>query len=239
MPDHHPAAVTPPGLRPLPDYLHRTYAWAYLNRRTLPWLDRGPVVSAILWGNARRLMQGAVAEFGTGQAVLQAACVYGDFSARLARQVGRSGRLEVVDVAPLQVANARRKLAPLPQARARVGDLTHPLARTYDGVCCFFLLHEVPEHLRRRVVDNLLAAVAPGGKAVFVDYHRPAPWHPLGPIMDIVFRHLEPYAPSLLDAPIAALSPRSGDFAWHRRTLFGGLYQHVVAVRPVEAPGLP
>jgi hypothetical protein len=36
----------------LPDYLRDTYTWAYLDHRTLPWLDRPVVVSAILWGNA-------------------------------------------------------------------------------------------------------------------------------------------------------------------------------------------
>lgn len=221
-------AATLPGV---PDYLARTYTWAYLNARTLPWLDRGPVVSAILWGNASRLMRTAVTEFEPGQQVLQAACVYGHFSSMLARQVGAAGELEVVDVAPIQVANARRKLEALPQARARLADLARPLGRSYQGVCCFFLLHEVPEQERRLIVDNLLAAVAPGGKAVFVDYHRPAPWHPLAPIMKLIFRTLEPYALSLLDAPIESLSPRADAFEWTRHTRFGGLYQHLVAIR--------
>lgn len=216
---------------PIPDYLRRTYAWAYLDARTLPWLDRAPVVSAILWGNAGALMRAAVAEFDAGQTVLQAACVYGDFSPMLARRVGAEGSLEVVDVAPIQVANARGKLASQPQAVARVGDLSHPLHRQYQGVCSFFLLHEVPPRQRRMIVDNLLAAVAPGGKVVFVDYHRPAPWHPLAPIMSLIFRALEPYAQSLLDTPIESLSPRAADFQWTQRTCFGGLYQHLVGTR--------
>jgi SAM-dependent methyltransferase len=217
--------------RVVPAYLARTYTWAYLDRRTLPWLDRGLVVSAILWGNAGRLMRAAVAHFAPGQRVLQAACVYGDFSAMLARRVGPDGRLEIVDVAPLQVANARRKLAGQPQARVRVANLTLPQQRRFDGVCAFFLLHEVPEAERRQIVDNLLAAVAPGGKAVFVDYHRPAGWHPLRPVMHLVFRWLEPFAPSLLAAPIEGYARDAAAFAWHKRTLFGGLYQEVVAER--------
>ncbi len=210
----------------------RTYGWAYLNRRTLPWLDRPVVVSLILWGNARRLMRAAVAEFSAGQRVLQAACVYGDFSRLLASKLGARGSLDVVDVAPLQVENLRRKLADVPQVRMRVADLAvadvlkHEPA--YDGVCCFFLLHEVPAKERRTIVDGLLAAVAPGGRIVFADYHRPSGWHPLRPIMAFVFRWLEPYAPSLLAQEITALSPRAAGFDWHKRTLFGGLYQVVV-----------
>lgn len=215
----------------LPDYLRRTYTWAYLDPRTLPWLDRGPVVSAILWGNAGRLMRWAVARFEPGERVLQAACVYGAFSPMLARRVGCNGGLEVVDVAPIQVANARRKLAGMPQASARVADLSVRLEAQYDGVCCFFLLHEVPAAERGVIVANLLGAVRPGGRAVFVDYHRPRRWHPLAAVMKQVFRWLEPFAESLLDAPIETLTAAGRDFTWRKETRFGGLYQLLVATR--------
>ncbi len=229
-----------PLLRPFPDgtgaaippYLSRTYTWAYLSHRTLPWLDRPSVVSAILWGNAGRLMRAAVSEFAPGERVLQAACVYGGFSPMLAEQVGTSGALDIVDVAPIQLANVGRKVAGLPQVRLVHRDLADPgEVGGYEGVCCFFLLHEVPPPARSRIVDNLLAAVRPGGKVVFVDYHRPRRWHPLRPVMAQVFRWLEPYADSLLDAPIESLSPSAGEFEWRKTTSFGGLYQHVVAIR--------
>jgi SAM-dependent methyltransferase len=218
----------------VPGYLSRTYHWAYLNRHTLPWLDRSLVVSAILWGNAGRLMRAAVGEFSPGQRLLQAACVYGPFSRMLADRVGDHGRLEVVDVAPIQVANARRKLAGSTQALVRQGDLAAPAcveAEAYDAVCCFFLLHEVPPVERACIVDNLLAAVQPGGKIVFVDYHRTRPWHPLRPVMAQVFRWLEPYASSLVATDIVSLSPRADGFAWKKTTCFGGLYQQLVGVR--------
>ena len=215
----------------LPDYLRSTYTWAYLNPRTMPWLDRAPVVSAILWGNAGRLMRWAVSRFEPGQNVLQAACVYGDFSNMLARRVGGEGRLVVADVAPIQIANARRKLTGQPQAELRVADLVEPIKEQFDAVCCFFLLHEVPENARRRIVANLLAAVKPGGRVVFVDYHRPRRWHPLAPVMAQVFRWLEPYAPSLLDVPIESLAEEACHFSWRKETRFGGLYQLVEANR--------
>lgn len=215
----------------LPDYLSRTYSWAYLDPRTVPWLDRSPVVSAILWGNAARLMRWAVAQFVPGETVLQAACVYGGFSPMLARRVGEQGRLTVLDVAPIQVDNVRRKLVGLPQAEARVADLTRRQDACFDAACCFFLLHEVPARERRLIVANLLAAVRPGGRVVFVDYHRASAWHPLRPLMGLVFRWLEPFAQSLLDTPIESLAEAASDFEWRKQTCFGGLYQLVVATR--------
>jgi ubiquinone/menaquinone biosynthesis C-methylase UbiE len=221
------SAATPP----VPDYLRDTYTWAYLDHRTVPWLDQPVVVSAILWGNASRLMNAAVLEFSAGQRVLQAAAVYGDFSQRLARRLGGDGQLTVLDVASIQIANTRRKLAPWPASSAHVADLTEPVGATFDAVCCFFLLHEVPPHARQRIVSNLLNAVEPGGKIVFVDYHRPRGWHPMRPIMALVFRYLEPFANSLLAESIDSLVPETAGFEWTKETFFGGLYQKVVGVR--------
>lgn len=172
-----------------------------------------------------------MAEFSPGQRVLQAAAVYGDFSVRMARRLGRDGQLNVVDVAPIQVANTRRKLGGWPNARAQVADLTEPLGVGFDAVCCFFLLHEVPAPVRRAIVSNLLEAVEPGGKIVFVDYHQPRWWHPLRPVMAMVFRYLEPFANSLLAESIETLVPETAEFEWRKETFFGGLYQKVVGVR--------
>lgn len=221
----------------IPAYLEQTYQWAYLDRRTMRWLDRSIVVSAILWGNAARLMRSAVAEFAPGTQVLQAACVYGQFSPMLAARIGPAGALDLVDVAEVQLDNARRKLADQPQVRYRQADLAAPAsapAAAYDGVCCFFLLHEVPEPERCRIVDQLLAAVRPGGKIVFVDYHAPARWHPLRQVMHLVWRWFEPFAMSLFDRSIPERSALAEDFSWTTTTCFGGLYQKVVGQRRGE-----
>ena len=112
----------------LPDYLRNTYSWAYLDHRTMPWLDRPVVVSAILWGNASRLMDAAVGEFAPGQRVLQAAAVYGDFSPRLARRLGDGGQLTVVDVAPIQIAGAANRCHDHPELAITCMRLARPAA---------------------------------------------------------------------------------------------------------------
>lgn len=220
----------------LPAYLRDTYSWAYLNERSVHWLDRPWIVDSILWGNAARLMDAAVNEIPVGAHVLQAAAVYGDFSARLARRIGLQGRLTVIDVAPIQVARTNAKLAEHPNTQAFVGDLAQPVAKAFDAVCCFFLLHEVPPAVRGSIVANLLEAVKPGGKVVFVDYNRPRRGHPLGPLMRLVWRRLEPFAESLLDVRIAAIASAGAGFSWHEQSFFGGLYQKVVGTRTQLSP---
>lgn len=218
------------GATALPDYLTQTYSWAYLNRTALFLLDRPSVVSGILWGNYRRLLRATLQELSPGQRVLQPACVYGDFSVRLAEHLGPKGRLEVADVAPLQIENCRRKLRGLSQATALVRDAAAPLGAQFDAVCCFFLLHELPDAYKAQVVKALLRAVQPGGKVVFVDYHRPHPAHPLNGVMRLVFDRLEPFAKALWTREVASYGDAlSEGFAWSKQTFFGGLYQKTVA----------
>ena len=215
----------------IPDYLRDVYHWAYLSRVGRAIFDHPLVVHAILWGNMHRLTRAMTDEITPGQAVLQPACVYGNFSLVLAESIGVKGRLVVSDVAPIQVANARRKLGHLPQATVRLADAARPIGGPYDVIACFFLLHEVPEDYKHRIVDALLGVVAPGGKVVFVDYHRPKPLHPLKLLMGLVFDGLEPFARDLWWREINNYGLLADRFSWHKETFFGGLYQKVVAQR--------
>lgn len=215
----------------VPDYLRDTYTWAYLSRFGTRFFDKPVVVSTILWGNARRLIRAVAAEMKPGWRVLQPACVYGDFSLRLADAIGGEGRLDVCDIAPIQVALTRRKLAGVRHASVRREDAAAPGKGPYDAVACFFLLHEVPEEYKRAIVDNMLAAVHDGGTVVFVDYHRPVGWHPLKPVMSVVFDRLEPFAKALWTNEIRDYATAPEAFAWEKTTYFGGLYQKVVARR--------
>jgi SAM-dependent methyltransferase len=214
----------------VPAYLEEVYSWAYLNPRNVALLDRPWVVSAILWGNYGKLLRATLAEVRPGARVLQPACVYGDFSPRIAAHVGPRGRLDVADVAPLQVANCRRKLKPYPQARSCVRDAAN-LSGDYDTVCCFFLLHELPDAYKSKVVDALLECIRPGGKVIFVDYHRPHGAHPLKAVMSLVFEALEPFAKALWSAEIRDFAAKPERFAWSKKTYFAGMYQKTVARR--------
>lgn len=215
----------------IPWYMEEVYWWAYMRPASLTIFDHMPVVSFILYGNYNRLKRAALAEISPGQSVLQPACVYGNLSNSLAEQVGPEGSLDVIDVVPLQVENSARKARAYPWVRVRLADAVSPGGGRYDAVCCFFLLHELPDDYKRVVVDALLDSVAPGGKAIFVDYHRPHRLHPLWPLQSNVFRFLEPFAKGLLKQEIKDLAENAGGFSWRQETYFGGLFQKVVAER--------
>jgi len=216
----------------VPAYLREVYHWAYINPRNVRLLDRELVVSVILWGNHRRLRKAAFDEIPSGSSVLQPACVYGDFSPALASHIGVEGCLDVVDVVPIQVASGRRKLRNFPHATARLGDSKYPADKLYDAVCCYFLLHEIPFDYKHLVINALLASVRPGGKVVFVDYHKPHWAHPLKPITGWVFDNFEPFAKQLWRHEIPDFAGRSRAVSWKKDTYFGGLFQRTVATLP-------
>lgn len=215
----------------IPDYMKETYDWAYINPRNVALLDNNLVVWTILWGNRKKLMRISHSEFRPGQKVLQAAHVYGSFTVDLARLVGPEGQIDVIDIVPIQVEHGRRKLAGMPQAHVRLADAASPGGGPYDGVSSYFLLHEMPDNYKYAVVNALLDCVAPGGKAVFVDYHKPHRFHPLRKLMYFIFNWLEPYAFGLLENEIESFAREAEAFTWRKETYFGGLYQKVVAER--------
>lgn len=217
----------------LPAYLEQTYWWAYLHPRGVRFFERQWLVNLILWGNYRTLRDAVFRELPAASAceVLQVACVYGDFTSKLARHLGPTARLDVVDVAPVQLENLRRKIgrgAGVVLHQQDSASLVFP-DQNYDFVVVFFLLHEQPEYARSRTIAEALRVARRGGKVIFVDYHRPARLNPLRYIMRPVLGKLEPYALDMWSADIASrLPPDVKPVRVEKEIYFGGLYQKVV-----------
>jgi ubiquinone/menaquinone biosynthesis C-methylase UbiE len=228
IPSREPRASNKPEI---PSYLRDTYYWCYLHPRNVKWLDRESVVRTILWQQHNRLQRLAFSEIEPGQHVLQPASVYGRFVPNLAAHIGPEGSLDVVDVAEVQVHSARGKLSDHPFARVHHSDILDFTGGPYDVICCYFLLHEIPRDYKCRVVNLLLEKVNPGGKVVFVDYHKPRWWHPLKLITSIVFDTLEPFAKDLWWNKIRDFAGAAGQFSWRTQTIFGDLFQKTVATR--------
>lgn len=220
----------------VPNYLQETYWWAYVHPTSVQIFERQWLVNLILWGNFARLRDAALNEIGetiTGYN-LQVACVYGDFSQQMSNRLGTGGELHIVDVAPVQIKNACRKL------KDHANVLLHHQDSTclkfeegqFDNVVVFFLLHEQPETVRAKTVEEAMRVVKPGGKVIFVDYHRPHWANPFRYIMIPILRILEPFAlgvwkKEIIDWVPAGLRPKH----MTKETLFGGLYQKVVMTR--------
>jgi hypothetical protein len=116
----------------------------------------------------------------------------------------------------------------MPHARVRVAVICNAGREKYDVVNCFFLLHELPDQQKRAVVDALLAQVALGGKAVFIDYHAPTSLL-LRAFYRLVFALFEPYAEGMWLHDIREFSTAGQAFVWSKTTMFAGVFQKTVA----------
>jgi ubiquinone/menaquinone biosynthesis C-methylase UbiE len=219
--------------RTIPDYLQDHYWWAYIHPRAVRFFERQWLVNAILCGNFARLRDAVLDELGapiTGR-TLQVACVYGDFSVRLADRIAPGGSLDVVDVLPIQLQNLRRKLTAFAPVTLHHRDSTALgfADASCDQAIIFFLLHEQPALVRKQTIAEALRVVKPGGKLVIVDYHRPARFHPLRYLLRPLLRALEPYALDLWDHDIADWLPTSARWRHiEKQTFYGGLYQKLL-----------
>jgi ubiquinone/menaquinone biosynthesis C-methylase UbiE len=235
--EYSPAESRPAALNvapPIPDYLQDTYWWAYLHPKALRFFEREWVVNLILWGNMRRLTQAVLQEMTVqpSSRVLQVACVYGEFSNLLAGHLGKTdSHLDLVDVAPIQLKNARAKLGGNSNVSYHHQDssaMTFPSGQ-FDQTVVFFLLHEQPEEVRRKTVEEAIRVTRPGGKVIFVDYHGPKRRNPFRYVMKPVLTWLEPFAMDLWRRPLPAFMPKSVRAEQlTSETYFGGLYQKVV-----------
>jgi ubiquinone/menaquinone biosynthesis C-methylase UbiE len=218
----------------VPRYLEEAYWWAYVRPQAVQVFEREWLVNLILFNNYVRLCDAALAELGTtvqGR-TLQMACVYGNLTLRLRERLAAEASLDVLDILPVQLDNLRRKLPADERVALLHGDssaLGGPDG-CYDQVLLFFLLHEQPEAVRRKTLAEALRVVRPGGKVVIVDYHRPAAWHPLRPLMRLVFNRLEPFAMDLWRHGVEAFLP-DGPVRMEKETYFGGLYHKLVLTR--------
>jgi ubiquinone/menaquinone biosynthesis C-methylase UbiE len=221
----------------IPEYLRRNYWWAYVHPNAVRLFERQWLVNTILCGNFARLRNAVLDELGAAICgrTLQVACVYGDFSIRLAERVAAGGSLDVVDVLPIQLQNLRCKLAASAPVTLYQRDSTELgfADASYDQAVIFFLLHEQPPAVRKQTIAEAFRVVKPGGKIVIVDYHRPCRLHPLRYLLWPVLRTLEPYALDLWNHDVVEWFPSVARLSEvGKQTFCGGLYQKLIVTAP-------
>lgn len=230
------AATVPQVPVVVPDYLEKTYWWAYTHPNAVRVFERQWLVNLILWGNFSRLRDLALQDMGeviTGQ-VLQVACVYGNLTEHIVRRLDPQAHLSVIDVAPVQIKNLHQKLRDKRQVSILQQDASNMgfVDASQDTTLVFFLLHEMPVEVRRQTISEALRVTKPGGKIIFVDYHKPVASSPFRYIMVPILTTLEPFAMDLWQHEITEWLPPADSYSRiDKHTYFGGLYQKVVITR--------
>lgn len=233
---HFEEGLPPAPPSQIPAYLKDTYWWAYINPNAVNFFERQWVINLILWGNFVRLRDMALDELGSvirGN-TLQIACVYGDFSSKLAQRITEGGSLDIVDVVQVQLDNLRNKLFPTAPVRMMQLDSSSLVFKdeSYDQVVLFFLLHEMPAPVRERTLAEAVRVLKKGGKMVIVDFHKPVAYHPLRYLYPIIYKLLEPFAMDTWNQKVEDWLPEGfSPASIVKETMFGRLYQKLVIIK--------
>ncbi len=217
-----------------PDYLRKIYWWAYEHPLAVRFWDRSFLINLILLGNYNRLGDAVLEEFPSplNGSTLQISCAYGKLIPRIQQQLGKNGRLDIIDILKVQLENVRRKLQQpdnrISLVQCDAADLNCPDG-SYDRALMFFLPHELPESARRKALSEAFRVVKPGGKIVLVEFQRPKWWHPLRWWQKLVFVLFEPFASDMWRHDLTAFFPSDAKYSIKSKTsYFGGMYQKLV-----------
>jgi ubiquinone/menaquinone biosynthesis C-methylase UbiE len=212
----------------------------YSDMRLIKLIDWQPIISAILLFQYHRLVSKVVAELGrtplAGRKVLITSCAFGNVIPRVVKAAVEGGaeRVLIADIIDNELINARGKLGDLaPKVELILDDAT--LMKRADGTVAanviFFLLHELPHHLKLKALSEAGRTLAPGGKLLLAEFHRPEPWV-LRALSWTYFKVFEPLGLALWSThdPVKCLEAMGG-WRCERTTFFCGNFQVITATK--------
>ena len=213
----------------------------YSNMRLIKLVDFQPIISAILLFQYHRLVSKIVSELEQSdlqnKKVLITSCAFGNVIPRVVKAAvaGGAERVLIADIIHNELIHAKSKLGNFSGKVDFIEDNATAMKREDAGVAAnvmFFLLHELPHHLKGRALAEAGRMLAPGGKLYLAEFHRPELWV-LRALSWTYFKVFEPLGLALWDThdPLAVLQDMGG-WKCKRTTYFFGNFQVISATKP-------
>jgi len=212
----------------------------YSNMRLIKLVDFQPVISAILLfqyhGLVSKIVAGLEQSDLKSKKVLITSCAFGNVIPRVVQAALDAGaeRVLIVDIIHNELAHARSKLGDFSGKVDFIEDNASSMQQQ-DGVVdanvIFFLLHELPHHLKVQALNEAGRLLAPGGKLFLAEFHRPELWL-LRALSWTYFKVFEPLGLTLWDThdPLSCLE-NIGGWKCERATFFFGNFQIITATK--------
>lgn len=213
----------------------------YSNMRLIKLIDRQPIISAILLFQYKRIVSAIVASLEAsdlkGKRVLITSCAFGKLIPDCVAACMRAGASQIViaDIVQNELEHARSKLAryagsPIHYVRQDATDMKLQEASA-DVNIMFFLLHELPDHLKLQALAEAGRMLISGGKLYLAEFHRPRPLV-LRCLSWAYFKTFEPLGLALWGShDPAALLEQLGGWTMERQVFLFGNFQAIVATR--------
>jgi SAM-dependent methyltransferase len=125
---------------------------------------------------ALRERTAGLAQLQPGESVLDVGCGTGTLALIVKQRVGPTGRVCGIDPSVQMIARARRKAAHRGLAIDFQLGVIERLAfadRTFDVVLSTFMMHQVPDDVKRQGLAEIARVLKPGGRLLVVDARRP------------------------------------------------------------------
>ncbi len=212
----------------------------YSNMRLIRMIDFQPIIAAILLFQYDRLVSAITSGLHhmdlRGKKVLITSCAFGNVIPRVVTAAIKSGaqRVLIADIIKNELDHAQGKLiehsGKIEFLQENATAMQQPDGSVSANVI-FFLLHELPHHLKGQALKEAGRVLAPGGKLYLAEFHRPDLWV-LRALSWTYFKVFEPLGLALWDThdPLKQLEAMGG-FSCERRTVFFGNFQIIVATK--------
>lgn len=213
----------------VPPYMNILFNKLYSNKVLSGICDDERIVKLSNLGLKKKIMADLLRDIAKNAHVLQIGLTFGDELERIYQKVRKQGKIDVFDISDLQIERAKEKYA-----RKNIEVINYNAAMSwdekYDVVICYNILHELPLKTRQKVMDNVLDSLATGGKAVFIDYAKPAWWQIIRFPLFVFNRLYRPFAESLWQQPVENFCSKKDEFRWQHTYYGGKLWQKTIAV---------
>lgn len=212
----------------------------YSNMRLIRLIDWQPIISAILLFQYSNLVSiivhGLRRDQLQGKQVLITSCAFGNVMPRVTQAAIDSGasKVLVADIIQNELDHAERKLTAHADKTVYTQDNAIAMKQADCSVSAnvmFFLLHELPHHLKVEALNEAMRVLEPGGKLYLGEFHRPRPWV-LRALSWTYFKVFEPLGLALWDShdPLNCLE-NMGGWSCERTTCFFGNFQIITATK--------
>jgi len=212
----------------------------YSNMRLIKMVDYQPIIAAILLFQYHHLVSKIVSELAQmdlrKKKVLITSCAFGNVIPRVVKAAIESGaeRVLIADIIQNELIHAKSKLREYSGKVEFVEDNAVSMTQQEGGVAAnviFFLLHELPHHLKGQALNEAGRMLAPGGKLFLAEFHRPQLWV-LRALSWTYFKVFEPLGLALWDThdPLTYLE-QAGGWKCQRTTYFFANFQVITATK--------
>ncbi len=212
----------------------------YSNLRLIRLIDFQPIIAAILLFQYDRLVSAITHGLQhmnlRGKNVLITSCAFGNVIPRVVNAALDTGarRVLIADIIKNELDHAQGKLLSHAGKIEFLQENAIAMKQADNSVSAnviFFLLHELPHHLKGQALKEAGRVLEPGGKLYLAEFHRPDLWV-LRALSWTYFKVFEPLGLALWDThdPLKQLEAMGG-FSCERRTVFFGNFQIIVATK--------